>query len=150
MWTDLQPHPAFQGTAQPVLAIGWHATGESSGISTADSECYERLVRLFIEVPSVVAQAGPVFCRSCRFSRGPTAIRSSFGDVQSNSILVCPGESAAFAVPGLVLHAMDAHAYSPPPTFQVAVERFSALSKFRRIAALRAILGPSFPSGRQG
>jgi hypothetical protein len=140
---DLVRHPAFSDAPKPVLAVGWELVGQPAASSREDVRSYDALAQLFVESKARELTAEPVFCRQCRFSRGPVRVEHRLGSIPADQLLVVPSGERSFVVPGMVLHFIDAHGYRPPAAFVEAVNQFVGMSMVQRVLALREALNRS-------
>ena len=109
---DFAPCSYFGPDLAPALrTIGWLERGRSFRTGLASPDVYDKLVELCKEPWQPCAFLGLHGCDLCHYRPGAYGVNNLF----------IPGTGYLFVCPELIVHYMNAHAYSPPSEFCDAV-----------------------------
>jgi hypothetical protein len=134
MWIhDLAP---YAGSARCV-AVGWLERGRTYSQGPALPDVFTKLEVLLTDPWQPAVSGGVHPCDLCWYR--PEV-------VGANNVFV-PGESRVYVAPELILHYMNAHAYSPPDPFCRAVLECPPMRSPEYRRALLAAGGPGFLRG---
>jgi hypothetical protein len=128
-------------SSSKLLAVGWLEPGHDYRLGEVRTEFVLKLVDLLVNPWQPAIAMGRHPCGFCRLSGGPPSFRFENLAISSEvrigiSNLWVPADGFLFVSPSLILHYMDAHGYSPPDEFQMAV---MACPQMRSMDYLKAL-----------
>ena len=92
-------------------AIGWLEKGHDFPTGSTPTDIYHKLKELLHDPWQPCVFSGFHKCSLCQFE----------GEAQGEMNLFIPGDGCVYVCPELILHYINAHAYTPPADFCTAV-----------------------------
>lgn len=122
-YEDLAPLDYFgEVDGARLVAIGWVESPEQCDGREVDAPLFEALVHLLLDPWQPFAMAGFHECTMCKYTGGPHSLKYGSMTVRlgANNLFVF-GQDQVYVAPSTIVHYIDAHGYSPPQEFRMAV-----------------------------